>query len=87
MEFISDTLDNAVQDSSLLLNSPNSSNTLRSLGQCMGVPPLIVARLWGSQDLFQDLLTPPLHAPAPPVARLLPHPEDVAHMHRAVVTK
>lgn len=30
---------------------------------------------------------PPLHAPAPPVARLLPHPEDVAHMHRAVVTK
>lgn len=81
-----DTLDNnVVQDSSLLLDSPNSSHTLRSLGQCMGVSPQIVAPLWGFQDLLTSthMLLPQLA----PATRLLPHPEDVTHMHRAAVTK
>ncbi|XP_068182313.1 tumor necrosis factor receptor superfamily member 27-like isoform X2 [Antennarius striatus] len=84
-----ETLDyDSVQDLSLLLDSVNNSCALRKLGRSLGVPPQVIAHLKGFQDLFQYLCTSSytLLPQLAQAAALLPHPEVVARIHRAVTT-
>ncbi|KAL7395665.1 hypothetical protein ABVT39_021017 [Epinephelus coioides] len=84
-----DTLDyDSVQDLSLMLDSADSKDTLRRLGRSLGVPPQVNAHLQGFQDLFQYLRTSTytLLPQLAQAAALLPNPEVVARIHRAVVT-
>ncbi|XP_068596781.1 tumor necrosis factor receptor superfamily member EDAR-like [Brachionichthys hirsutus] len=84
-----ETLDyDSVQDLSLLLDSASNSNVLRRLGRSLGVPPQVIAHLKGFQDLFQYLCTSSytLLPQLAQAAALLPHPEVVARIHRAVTT-
>ncbi|XP_042348823.1 tumor necrosis factor receptor superfamily member EDAR-like [Plectropomus leopardus] len=79
----------SVQDLSLLLDSADSKNMLRRLGRSLGVPPQVNAHLQGFQDLFQYLRTSTytLMPQLAQAAALLPNPEVVARIHRAVVKK
>ncbi|XP_056295591.1 tumor necrosis factor receptor superfamily member EDAR-like [Pseudoliparis swirei] len=79
----------SVQDLSLLLDSADSRNTLRRLGRSLGVPPQVNAHLQGFQDLFQYLRTSTytLLPQLAQAAALLPDPQVVARIHRAVVNK
>ncbi|KAM9376200.1 uncharacterized protein KZ484_008805 [Pholidichthys leucotaenia] len=76
----------SVQDLSLLLDS---TVTLRRLGRSLGVPPQVNAHLKGFQDLFQYLRssTYTLLPQLAQAAALLPDPDVVARIHRAVVNK
>ncbi|XP_030001540.1 tumor necrosis factor receptor superfamily member EDAR-like [Sphaeramia orbicularis] len=78
----------SVQDLSLLLDSADKS-ILRRLGRSLGVPPNVNTHLQGFQDLFQYLRTSTytLLPQLAQAAALLPSPEVVARIHRAVVTK
>ncbi|KAM9356678.1 tumor necrosis factor receptor superfamily member EDAR-like [Symphorus nematophorus] len=85
-----ETLDyDSVQDLSLLLDSADNRTILRRLGWSLGVPPQVIAHLQGFQDLFQYLRTSTytLLPQLAQAAALLPHPEVVARIHRAVVNK
>lgn len=79
----------SVQDLSLLLDSADNRNILRRLGRSLGVPPQVIAHLQGFQDLFQYLRTSTytLLPQLAQAAALLPNPEVVARIHRAVVNK
>ncbi|XP_071314575.1 uncharacterized protein [Trachinotus anak] len=79
----------SVQDLSLLLDSADDRSMLRRLGRSLGVPPQIIAHLQGFQDLFQYLRTSTytLLPQLAQAAALLPNPEVVARIHRAVVNK
>lgn len=78
-----------VQDLSLQLDSLDNRNVLRRLGRSLGVPPQVNAHLQGFQDLFQYLRTSTytLLPQLAQAAALLPNPEVVARIHRAVVNK
>ncbi|KAK5896863.1 hypothetical protein CesoFtcFv8_009981 [Champsocephalus esox] len=77
----------SVQDLSLLLDSADNRNVLRKLGRSLGVPPQVNAHIQGFQDLFQYLRTSTytLLPHLAQAAALLPNPEIVARIHRAVV--
>ncbi|KAK5864617.1 hypothetical protein PBY51_015847 [Eleginops maclovinus] len=77
----------SVQDLSLLLDSADNRNVLRKLGRSLGVPPQVNSHLQGFQDLFQYLRTSTytLLPHLAQAAALLPYPEVVARIHRAVV--
>ncbi|KAG8003922.1 Tumor necrosis factor receptor superfamily member 19 [Nibea albiflora] len=79
----------SVQDLSLLLDSADNRNILRRLGRSLGVPPQVIVHLQGFQDLFQYLRTSTytLLPQLAQAAALLPNPEVVARIHRAVVNK
>ncbi|GLD70357.1 tumor necrosis factor receptor superfamily member 27-like protein [Lates japonicus] len=79
----------SVQDLSLLFDSADNRNVLRRLGWSLGVPPQVIAHLQGFQDLFQYLRTSTytLLPQLAQAAALLPNPEVVARIHRAVVNK
>ncbi|KAM3867019.1 uncharacterized protein ACN63O_008729 [Diretmus argenteus] len=79
----------AVQDLSLLLGSTDNGGILRRLGRSLGVPPQVLTHLQGFQDLFQYLRTSTyiLLPQLAQAAALLPSPEIVARIHRAVVNK
>ncbi|KAK1904196.1 Ensconsin, partial [Dissostichus eleginoides] len=76
----------SVQDLSLLLDSADNRNVLRKLGRSLGVPPQVNAHIQGFQDLFQYLRTSTytLLPHLAQAAALLPNPEVVARIHRAV---
>ncbi|KAJ4946011.1 hypothetical protein JOQ06_023689 [Pogonophryne albipinna] len=76
----------SVQDLSLLLDSADNRNVLRKLGRSLGVPPQVNAHIQGFQDLFQYLRTSTytLLPHLAQAAALLPNPEIVARIHRAV---
>ncbi|XP_040903633.1 tumor necrosis factor receptor superfamily member EDAR-like [Toxotes jaculatrix] len=78
-----------VQDLSLLLDSTDNKNMLRRLGRSLGVPPQVITHLQGFQELFQYLRTSTytLLPQLAQAAALLPNPEVVARIHRAVVNK
>ncbi|CAM9168703.1 unnamed protein product [Lampetra planeri] len=78
----------SVQDLSLLLDSADNRNLLLRLGRSLGVPPQVITHLQGFQDLFQYLCTSTytLLPQLAQAAALLPKPEVVARIHRAVVT-
>ncbi|XP_071374308.1 tumor necrosis factor receptor superfamily member 19-like [Centroberyx affinis] len=85
-----ETLDyDTVQDLSLLLGSADDSSMWRRLGRSLGVPPQVLAHLQGFQDLFRYLRTSTyiLLPQLAQAAALLPSPEVVARIHRAVVNK
>lgn len=79
----------SVQDLSLLLDSADNRNILRRLGRSLGVPPQVIAHLQGFQDLFQYLRTSTytLLPQLAQAAALLPNPEVVVRIHRAVMNK
>ncbi|XP_070692516.1 tumor necrosis factor receptor superfamily member 27-like [Pempheris klunzingeri] len=79
----------SVQDLSLLLDSTDNRNILRRLGRSLGVPPQVIAHLQSFQDLFQYLRTSTytLLPQLAQAAALLPNPEVVARIHKAVVNK
>lgn len=79
----------SVQDLSLLLDSTDNRNILRRLGRSLGVPPQVIAHVQSFQDLFQYLRTSTytLLPQLAQAAALLPNPEVVARIHRAVVNK
>ncbi|KAM6952953.1 uncharacterized protein PEZ65_016581 [Lycodopsis pacificus] len=79
----------SVQDLSLLLDSADNRNVLRRLGRSLGVPPQVNAHLQGFQDLFRYLRTSTytLLPQLAQAAALLPNPQVVATIHRAVVNK
>lgn len=79
----------SVQDLSLLLDSASNGDILRRLGRSLGVPPQVIAHLQGFQDLFQYLRTSTytLLPQLAQAAALLPSPEVVALIHRAVLNK
>ncbi|XP_068571573.1 tumor necrosis factor receptor superfamily member EDAR-like [Cebidichthys violaceus] len=79
----------SVQDLSLLLDSADNGDVLRRLGRSLGVPPQVNAHLRGFQDLFQYLRTSTytLLPQLAQAAALLPNPQVVATIHRAVVNK
>ncbi|KAI3351620.1 hypothetical protein L3Q82_020457 [Scortum barcoo] len=79
----------SVQDLSLLLDCADNRDTLKRLGRSLGVPPQIIAHLQGFQDLFQYLRTSTytLLPQLAQAAALLPNPEVVARIHKAVVNK
>ncbi|XP_054453101.1 tumor necrosis factor receptor superfamily member EDAR-like [Anoplopoma fimbria] len=79
----------SVQDLSLLLDSADNRNVLRRLGRSLGVPPQVNAHLQGFQDLFQYLRTSTytLLPQLAQAAALLPNPQVVARVHRAVMNK
>ncbi|CAK6964669.1 tumor necrosis factor receptor superfamily member EDAR-like [Scomber scombrus] len=79
----------SIQDLSLLLDSSDNRNLLRRLGRSLGVPPQVIAHLQGFQDLFQYLCTSTytLLPQLAQAAALLPNPEVVARIHRAVANK
>ncbi|XP_030594543.1 tumor necrosis factor receptor superfamily member EDAR-like [Archocentrus centrarchus] len=79
----------SVQDLSILLDSADNINTLRRLGRSLGVPPHVIARIQGFQDLFQYLRTS-TYTLLPQLAQaavLLPNSEVFERIHRAVVNK
>ncbi|XP_074503733.1 uncharacterized protein LOC141774817 isoform X2 [Sebastes fasciatus] len=78
----------SVQDLSLLLDSADNRDVLRRLGRSLGVPPQVNAHLQGFQDLFQYLRTSTytLLPQLAQAAALLPNPQVVARIHRAVTT-
>lgn len=78
-----------VQDLSLLFGSSDKSGMLRRLGRSLGVPPQVLAHLQDFQDLFQYLRTSTytLLPQLAQAAALLPSPEAVALIHRALVTR
>eukprot|EP00064_Thunnus_orientalis_P005358 superscaffoldBa00000519_g5372 len=83
-----DMLDyDSVQDLSLLLDSADNRNLLRRLGRSLGVPPQVITHFQGFQDLFQYLRTSTytLLPQLAQAAALLPNPEVVARIHRAVM--
>ncbi|CAJ1058845.1 tumor necrosis factor receptor superfamily member 19 [Xyrichtys novacula] len=85
-----DNLDyDSVQDLSLLLDSADDKGMLRTLGRSLGVPPQVIAHLHSFQDLFQYLRTSTytLLPQLAQAAALLPNPQVVARIHRAVVNK
>uniref|UniRef100_UPI0037E74B30 tumor necrosis factor receptor superfamily member 27-like n=1 Tax=Semicossyphus pulcher TaxID=241346 RepID=UPI0037E74B30 len=79
----------SVQDLSLLLDSADNRDILRTLGRSLGVAPQVIAHLRGFQDLFQYLRTSTytLLPQLAQAAALLPNPEVVSRIHRAVVNK
>lgn len=79
----------SVQDLSILLDSADNINTLRRLGQSLGVPPQVTAHIQGFQDLFQYLRTS-TYTLLPQLAQaavLLPNSEVFERIHKAVVSK
>ncbi|XP_026186749.1 tumor necrosis factor receptor superfamily member EDAR-like [Mastacembelus armatus] len=79
----------SIQDLSLLLDTVDNRNTLRRLGQSLGVPPQVIPHLQGFQDLFQYLRTSTytLLPHLAQAAALLPNPEVVSVIHRAVMNR
>lgn len=83
-----ETLDyDSVHDLTLLLGSAGDRPILMRLGRSLGVPPQVIAHLRDFQDLFQYLRTSTylLLPQLAQAAALLPSPEVVARIHKAVL--
>lgn len=78
-----------VQDVSLLLGPGGWGSGLRRLGCSLGVPSEILTHLHSFQDLFQYLRTSTytLLPQLAQAAALMPHPDIVSRIHRALVAK
>ncbi|XP_067104515.1 tumor necrosis factor receptor superfamily member 27-like [Osmerus mordax] len=78
-----------VQDVSLLLGPGGWGSGLRRLGFSLGVPSEILTHLHSFQDLFQYLRTSTytLLPQLAQAAALMPHPDIVSRIHRALVAK
>lgn len=80
---------NSVQDLSLLLDHADNKDMIRILGRSLGVPPQVIAHLRDFRDLFEYLRTSTytLLPQLAQAAALLPNPQVVARIHKAVVNK
>ncbi|XP_074529759.1 uncharacterized protein LOC141793170 [Halichoeres trimaculatus] len=80
---------NSVQDLSLLLDPDDNKDMLRILGRSLGAPPQVIAHLQDFRDLFEYLRasTYTLLPQLAQAAALLPNPQVVARIHKAVVNK